>query len=668
MQLIIDNKDFREISVNKKVIYSFRKCKKDKEVIQNKLKNLLITPNVDINRIKELIEELKIEYKPHVKIPKGPFQWLSYYNKFIYFMGIYNKNKNLNNIDKKRVKQILKIKKNEFIKYINEMNEMEFIGLLANIKKLQLSKNFKEFFLLCKFYTDINKNVKILNNLKIKEDEEEIVFNDSFKINELITLKYKKLFKDNGIKNQYDINEDKYDFNENIIEKEIKKLKKDKGIGWDYIPHDSIIDLLKNKEEINTKGNKNIDNKGDEHLDNKGNEDNENKVIIINNIKRIFNDILYSRTTPPDEITTARLIMLNKNGENTGNINAIRPISIYGPIFKLLEKSIYEDLYKNIVPKLNKNQTGFVGILGTEVNIVKLRENVFRLYNEQHNNILITFIDFTSAYDTVDHCLLFKKLEEKLKINTKLLNVVKRIYTLAKVRINPLTESININSGVLQGSTLSPLLFNAFINDLINTLEKSTSDVLAYADDIAFVCTNKRQLNNTLKILKKWCANNKMTINFKKSGILIIRGSLKNNEERINIKNIELIKYNNDKCIYNLNKLKITKEDDNKNLDINLNFEINKHIGKVYNEDTKKSLTSNIEEIVVENKEENKEKKMINITNDDEEKSIDNNQTLKGKKDMNDEITNFEGIPIVKKYKYLGITLDDSLLPIKHLI
>jgi Reverse transcriptase (RNA-dependent DNA polymerase) len=78
--------------------------------------------------------------------------------------------------------------------------------------------------------------------------------------------------------------------------------------------------------------------------------------------------------------------------------------------------------------------------------------------------------------------------------------------------------------GIPQGLLTSPMLFNIYMEPLINSLTEQGLIVIAYADDIALVLKDKSDLNKALEIIEGWSSRNNMEINKNKSGILKFGG------------------------------------------------------------------------------------------------------------------------------------------------
>jgi len=87
----------------------------------------------------------------------------------------------------------------------------------------------------------------------------------------------------------------------------------------------------------------------------------------------------------------------------------------------------------------------------------------------------VFFVDFKSAFDKVDHMVLFKKLERS-GISERTINILKLLYNSYQFSLLE-GKPMKINSGVAQGSLVSPLLYNWYINDLICDLSLEHSDL-----------------------------------------------------------------------------------------------------------------------------------------------------------------------------------------------
>ena len=79
--------------------------------------------------------------------------------------------------------------------------------------------------------------------------------------------------------------------------------------------------------------------------------------------------------------------------------------------------------------------------------------------------------------------------------------MLKALYSSARISVDINDSSINVNRGVLQGSILSPFLFNLYINDLIEKIKEVAYEVLAYADDIAILCSCEKEINLEIDVV-----------------------------------------------------------------------------------------------------------------------------------------------------------------------
>ena len=110
-------------------------------------------------------------------------------------------------------------------------------------------------------------------------------------------------------------------------------------------------------------------------------------------------------------------------------------------------------------------------------------------------------IDIEQFFDKVNHDKLIQILREQVNDSTTL-NLIRK-YLKAGVMENGL-EKVTI-TGVPQGSVISPLLANIYLNTLDRLWEKYglTHGILVrYADDTVIICKNKKSANHALNLLQ----------------------------------------------------------------------------------------------------------------------------------------------------------------------
>ena len=104
----------------------------------------------------------------------------------------------------------------------------------------------------------------------------------------------------------------------------------------------------------------------------------------------------------------------------------------------------------------------------TSDHIFLLQTIIEKVIKKQKGKLYTAFIDFSKAYDTVDRSKLIGCLQS-LGINGIFLNNIKAMYenTSYKIKLNNgVLDPIVSNLGLKQGSPLSPMLFNLYIDDM----------------------------------------------------------------------------------------------------------------------------------------------------------------------------------------------------------
>ena len=172
-----------------------------------------------------------------------------------------------------------------------------------------------------------------------------------------------------------------------------------------------------------------------------------------------------------------------KGGDATDPSN-YRPIATLSPFSKVLERLVYNQLYSFIDKHqiLYKYQFGFRKGYSTEQAILEITDNL-KLATDKGQITYGLFLDLSKAFDTVNHKILLSKLylygirgTPHNWFESYLHN--RRQY----VKIDSTKSSYeNITCGIPQGSTLGPLLFLLYVNDLPNCVDKLS--VRSFADD-----------------------------------------------------------------------------------------------------------------------------------------------------------------------------------------
>ncbi len=134
-------------------------------------------------------------------------------------------------------------------------------------------------------------------------------------------------------------------------------------------------------------------------------------------------------------------------------------------------------------------------------------------------------IDLQKAYDSVDRELLWRILDSRCRDEDqkKIVRLMIKLHRESDIIIGD--QHINAEIGLPQGSILSPVLFNVYLEEAIKSSKKleevrSRGDLLAFADDMLVMSNAKGEMtwiiNELDKLKDKW----NLRLNKKKCEIL----------------------------------------------------------------------------------------------------------------------------------------------------
>ncbi len=247
-------------------------------------------------------------------------------------------------------------------------------------------------------------------------------------------------------------------------------------------------------------------------------------------------------------------IFKSNNPLDPSNYRGITLSSCLGKLFSsILNCRITEFLEGHGL--ISKYQAGFRKDFRTSDNLFILSQ-LMKYYKEQDAPLYLCFIDLQKAFDKLWRPGLFAKLCN-IGLGGNLYHTVKSMYldNISAVKLDQLnkhTDFFPSEAGVRQGDSLSPTLFNIFINDMLKIFEDPICKpahikglnigCLAYADDLLICSESKEGLQEGLKRLHKYCTKWRLTINVKKSKIMLFNKA-KKGDFKIGTDSLEIVRH-----------------------------------------------------------------------------------------------------------------------------
>jgi hypothetical protein len=225
-----------------------------------------------------------------------------------------------------------------------------------------------------------------------------------------------------------------------------------------------------------------------------------------------------------------------------------RPIALIPILSKIYERAMYmrveHFLESNKILKAEQN--GFRKRKSTTLACYQLNDHITKCI-DRGTPVAVLFLDMSKAFDTVCHELLLNKLYKYgirgpaySWLESYLTN--RQQCTQLNITINNKVSTFRSKFthnfyGVPQGSTLGPLLFIAYINDLPDSIKH---DCILFADDTTIIIEGRNldifenNINQTLNDVIQWLDNNHLQINLGKTKLMQFK-SYRSPEHHLNI-------------------------------------------------------------------------------------------------------------------------------------
>lgn len=247
---------------------------------------------------------------------------------------------------------------------------------------------------------------------------------------------------------------------------------------------------------------------------------------LATNLTKLFQNVLTKHVIPNDWKASVTIPVFKKGSKS--DPENYRGITLMNSTTKLFTKLILNQLLKHISPR--EEQQGFRKNRSTTDAIFIVRQIVEKAI-EFNKPAYLCFVDLTKAFDRVRLQDVIKCLKERA-VPSGAIKIIQELNSNNSTIIRSSSETskpINI-SGIRQGDSLSPMLFNILMDKIIDHIPKHLGykmgetpiPIVCYADDAVLMAENEEDLQALLDAFDTTSARLNMKISTTKTKSMVI--------------------------------------------------------------------------------------------------------------------------------------------------
>ena len=253
---------------------------------------------------------------------------------------------------------------------------------------------------------------------------------------------------------------------------------------------------------------------------------------LLPTITQIVNASLTTGVVPSSLKHAVIRPLLKKAGLDSDVFANYRPISNLPFLGKIIERVAVSQLQSYLSDNHlhSSMQSAYRQHHSTETAILRVQNDVLSALDQRQEAILV-LLDFSAAFDTIDHDVLLKRLSQRYGITGTALDWIASYmsHRTQSVLIDGVPSDRRwLDFGVPQGSVAGPLLFTLYSAPLQDIVESHGLKCVFYADDsqlyLVFNPEDRdsvlRKLEACIADIRAWCAANKLVLNDSKTELI----------------------------------------------------------------------------------------------------------------------------------------------------